>query len=275
MDIDFKYRRIEPCAGAGRLACVLGLAALMTAGAAVAAPLDCMAPPAGLAAWWSGEDNALDRLGSFPGTLAHGTGFGPGFVGRAFQFDGIDDSMLVGLLGGVGLTETEPLTIAAWINTGTANAAPLQVIAGNYMGEGGGTGNFSMHLRIDSGNLTFAIDQRQLAGTSVTTSIASGWHFLAASYDGNLMALYVDGGLRESAQRSFTGSTANTRGWTIGNFSDETNAAHGYSASFNGLIDEVAVFARALGAGEVNAIFTAGSAGLCTPTLFANGFEGN
>jgi hypothetical protein len=275
MAIDFSRNRGgRKVAGATWLRCMLALAALLVANASIAAPLACVPAPPGLGAWWSGEDNALDRLGNFPGTLANGVGYGPGFVGRAFQFDGIDDSMRVGLLGGIGLTETDPLTIAAWVNTGAAGSPAPQVIAGNYMGEGGGTGNFSLSLRIDSGNLMFAINQRQLADTHVTTAITNGWHLVVATYDGSVIALHVDGELRGSAPRSFSDSTPNTRGWNIGNFSDETNSVHGFNSSFNGLIDEVAVFSRALGANEISAIFSAGSAGICTPTIFASGFEG-
>lgn len=247
---------------------------LTTAVPAWALPLDCAPQPPDLAAWWSGEDNALDRLGNFPGTLDHGTGYGPGFVGRAFQFDGIDDSMRVGFLGGIGLTETDPVSIAAWVNTSTAATTALQVIAGNYMGEQGGSGNFSMYLMIYNGNLAFVIDQRQVAGTSVVTPVTNGWHFVTATYNGNVLTLYLDGEARGSTPRNFSGSAANTRAWNVGNFSDETNAGHGYNSSFNGLIDEVTLFGRALSPTEIGSILAAGAAGICTPTIFANGFEG-
>jgi hypothetical protein len=276
MGIDLRQDGSTRRAGmATRLRGMIGLAMLLAANAATGVPLACAPQPPDLGAWWSGEDNALDRLGVYPGTLTNGTAYGPGFVGRAFQFDGIDDSMRVGLLGGIGLTETDPLTITAWVNTSTAAASALQSIAGNYMGEGGGSGNFSLYLMIYNGNLVFVIDQRQVAGTSLTTPITNGWHFVAATYDGTTLSLYVDAELRGSIPRSFSGSAANTRGWNIGNFSDETNAVHGYNSSFNGLIDEVTVFSRALGAGEISAILGAGSAGICVPTIFASGFEGD
>lgn len=259
---------------ATRLRWMLGLMGLMFAGATAALPLACATQPPDLAAWWSGEDNALDRLANYPGILDHGTSYGPGFVGRAFQFDGSDDSMRVGLLGGIGLTESDPLTIAAWVNSLAVEATATQVIAGNYMGEQGGSGNFSLYLRIYEGNLSFVMDQRQVAGTSVSTSITNGWHFVTATYDGSTLAIYVDGQSRGSTPRNFSGSAANTRGWNVGNFSDETNAAHGFTSGFNGRIDEVTVFGRALSAAEIGAIFDAGSLGICTPTIFANGFEG-
>lgn len=271
-----KQDSLSRCVGrATRLRWMLGLMGLMFAGATAALPLACATQPPDLAAWWSGEDNPLDRLGSYPGTLDHGTGYGTGFVGRAFQFDGIDDSMRVGLLGGIGLTETDPLTIAAWVNSVAVEATATQTIAGNYMGEQGGSGNFSLYLRIYDGSLSFVMDQRQVAGTSLSTPITNGWHFVTATYDGSTLALYVDGQSRGSTPRNFSGSVANTRGWNVGNFSDETNTAHGFNSGFNGRIDEVTVFGRALSAAEIGAIFDAGSFGICTPTIFASGFEGS
>lgn len=271
-------RCASPARGIGwerRLPTVLALLVLPLAGTPAAAQAACATQPPDLAAWWAGEDNALDQLGIQHAILTNGTGFAAGFVGRAFQFDGIDDQMRAGLLGGIGLTEADPLTIAAWVNSANVAATTVQVIAGNYMGEQGGSGNFSVYLRISDGNLGFSIDQRQVAGSSVSTPISNGWHFVTATYDGNTLALYLDGLPSGSTPRGFSGSVANTRGWNVGNFSDETNAAHGFNSSFNGRLDEVMVFGRALGAAEVEAIFDAGSLGVCPPMIFANGFEGS
>lgn len=267
-------RRTRSAGWATRLHVMLALLLLPLVGTPAAAQAACTPQPPGLAAWWAGEDNAMDRLGSHHATLTNGTGFAAGFVGRAFQFDGIDDQMRAGLLGGIGLTETDPLSIAAWVNSANVAATTVQVIAGNYMGEQGGSGNFSIHLRISDGNLTVSIDQRQLAGSSVSTPISNGWHFVTATYDGNTLALYLDGLPEGTTPRGFSGSAANTRGWNVGNFSDETNTAHGFNSSFNGRLDEVMVFGRALGAAEVEAIFDAGSLGVCPPMIFASGFEG-
>src|SRR5262245_34186181 len=50
----------------------------------------CMLAPSGITAWWPGEGNANDLVGSNNGTL-QGATFGPGEVGQAFSFDGEDD----------------------------------------------------------------------------------------------------------------------------------------------------------------------------------------
>jgi hypothetical protein len=43
--------------------------------------------PSGIVAWYRAEDNAGDAIGDNHGT-AFATTYGPGLVGRAFQFDG-------------------------------------------------------------------------------------------------------------------------------------------------------------------------------------------
>ena len=55
----------------------------------------CAPPPPGLVSFWPGDDTANDFQGTNHGTLENGAAFGAGQVGRAFSFDGVDDSVLV------------------------------------------------------------------------------------------------------------------------------------------------------------------------------------
>ncbi|MBA4372565.1 MAG: hypothetical protein C0402_06845 [Thermodesulfovibrio sp.] len=220
---------------------------------------DCFMPPSGLVSWWPGEGDATDISGPNNGTFSANT-YANGRVGQAFSFDGVDDYVSVGMLGNVGLNESFPFTVSAWINVMDVNA--YQAIAGNYMGEGGGTYNFSTYIGINSGLLFFALNQRQRAGISVSTPIVTGWHHVSGTYDGNNIFLYLDGQQKGTAARSFSGSTDNTRGWYLGNFSPETTAAHGYQSSFIGQIDEIATFSRALSMDEVRGVYQAGL-GVC------------
>ena len=50
----------------------------------------CVAPPAGLVSWWPGDEDARDIVGPNDGQLFGGAEFGPGVVGQAFKFNGID-----------------------------------------------------------------------------------------------------------------------------------------------------------------------------------------
>ena len=48
----------------------------------------CYPPPSGLVAWWQGEGNANDSIGTNNGTLMGGVSFAAGEVVKAFKFNG-------------------------------------------------------------------------------------------------------------------------------------------------------------------------------------------
>jgi len=229
----------------------------------------CVAPQSGLVSWWQGEGNANDQMSANHGTLMSGaTTTAIGKVGQAFFFDGVNDSMSVGMLGNTALNETLPFTISAWINPSTTTG--YQVIAGNYMGEAGGSGDYSTTLYIYNGLLYFSLNQRQVITNDVVAAATTGWQFVTATYDGTNLSLYMNGQSVGSAVRTFSGATDNTRGWYVGSYSPQTIAVVGYTTTFNGLLDEVQIYNRALSATEVADSYNAGSNGLCdtiSPTV--------
>ena len=79
------------------------------------------------------------------------------------------------------------------------------------------------------------------------------WQHLAVTYDGTNFVFYIDG----AAVASVAGSLgpANTEALKIGGSGDR--------AGFVGLIDEVSIYSRALAAAEIQAVYSAGSAGKC------------
>ncbi|MHA2301196.1 MAG: ABC transporter substrate-binding protein [Candidatus Thorarchaeota archaeon] len=79
------------------------------------------------------------------------------------------------------------------------------------------------------------------------------FHHVAASYDGDIMRLYMDG---EFIRERFVGRSASPgRGVVI----------NSWAQGLNGLIDEVAIYNHALGDEEILSIFEAGSAGKTKP----------
>ena len=75
-------------------------------------------PPAGLVAWWRGENNALDSAGTNHGTALNGTSYAPGIVGQAFTFDGFNDAVLVPDAPAMRPTS---FTLEGWVMFGAAN----------------------------------------------------------------------------------------------------------------------------------------------------------
>lgn len=232
----------------------------------------CTAGPVGLVHWWPGQNSGADIIGSVNGVRRYGATFADGHVGRAFSFDGVDDYMHLGMLGTIGLTETDPFSIAVWVDAlELTRLDSLQVVASNYMGERGGTGDYSTLLALLGDTVYFGIGMRQLDGVNTTTTLSVGWHLLVGTYDGTDLALYLDGALVSTATRPFSGSVANTRGWNFADFSPETNAAHAQlggaprNGAFNGRIDELQMFNRALTATDVASILASGTSGRCQP----------
>ncbi len=230
-------------------------AALLLAALAVAPAradtTNCLDSPAGLVGWWPGEGDATDLATYNDGTLYGGVTFVPGEVNLAFQFDGVTGYILVPNSPNLDLRPAA--TFAAWINL-----SQLPSVAGHFMHVMGKSqaGN-DLDLQVETDNRV-----RFYAGPGVsvgsTTVLQTGvWYFVAAIYQAtNRMEIYVNGARQGTNAISFTRG-ANSDPLSIG-----WNAVFG-GRYFNGAIDEVEVYDRALSAGEIQAIYTAGSAGLC------------
>ena len=224
-----------------------------------AAPGSCVLPPAGLVSWWPGDGNADDIIGSRNGTLVGGVTFTTGEVGQAFNFDGIDDIVLAPATGfPMGAAAR---TVAFWSKMGpfadhtTGFAYGTEAIGkGFYVfpshGGNGGKLAFSGH----GGSYDV------FAPTNLRDGL---YHHITVTYDGGLIAIYADGvGVASGGLNLDTGISG---GASIG--------GRAYMGEFlTGAVDEVAVWNRVLSASEIQAMFGAGSAGMCknltaTPTI--------
>ena len=136
------------------------------------------------------------------------------------------------------------MTLEAWVRPAVAGNAYLTVI----MKERPGSDSYALYAN-GSGNNRAPIAEAYVGGyrdAVGTTQLAPGvWTHVAATYDGNVLALYVNG--IQAAQLVIAGSiTTSTSPLRIGG-----NTIWG--EWFNGLIDEVRVYNRALTATEIQA----------------------
>ena len=203
----------------------------------------CLTRFPGLVSWWPAEGTPLDAVGANHGVLFRGTGFGTGQVGQAFSFDGVDD--LVHVPSSPGLNLQTALTLDAWINPSIAGGQD-RIIAGRPSG-------YRLILLADD-RLRFVfplavagqvIDQSLESTTAVSHDT---WAHVAATFDASTgeARLYVNGTLENTlvAPGSIAGMD---RPFQIGGF-DSSGVAR---ALFAGLIDEVALFDRALAPEEI------------------------
>ena len=214
---------------------------------AVAAPL-----LPGLVALWRGETDASDLIGGhhgafFAGADAAAPSVTPaGKVGGAFSFDG---TMHVRVPDSAELRPAQ-LTVEAWVFPTAPHGSPGSVVARWSSGN-------TWDLRLGNNIPQFWSHGGQgLEGPSAIPQ--NEWTHLAISFDGMTKRLYVNGTqVAESEQLRALAYDAAPVPVTIGSVWE--NNASGYR--FNGRIDEVALYNRALTADEVFGIYNAGSLG--------------
>jgi hypothetical protein len=215
----------------------------------VSAPgTNCVNAPSGLIAWWPGDGNALDIVGGNNGTLMGGVTFTNGEVGQAFSFVGANEAVLIPYFPGSDLGAMPSWTIEAWVNPASFNNSswPTIYAKGHWdasLGLNSGTGK--LESWINNGN--------QLIGATVVP--LGQWSHVALVYDGTNRTFYVNGAFAGAGSAPGINPDSNTS--SIG------NVVPNESASFNGQIDEVSIYNRALSPNEIAAIYLSGSYGMC------------
>lgn len=252
----------------------LGLLALVLSAGSSAVWADetgsCVAPPADLVSWWAAEGNANDETGTNPGN-ASAAGFAAGPVGLAFTFDGDNDFVSVPDDPGLNLAA---FTLEGWIETSAILAPAVGFIAVKSGSDGiqgyeFGVYNPTGQLRLTLNGALGGADL--VAGPDV---IDGQPHHVAASYDGARLRLYVDGRLVGCHADSETVQYGVASPLYIGRRPELT-----FDGDWNGLIDELSIYSRALCATEIAAIHAAGGSGKCnggtitTCELFLDRFE--
>ncbi len=160
--------------------------------------------------------------------------------GNAYSYVLIPDSP--------SLRPNSSLTLAAWVKTGVVQSRPSAIIGKQY----GAPLYDSYCLWYEWGNLNFYL---RTATTSKYISTAQPptnvWHYVVGTYDGSFMRLYVDGA--EKANGTFTGSLAyDSNPLSIG--ADSDRADHTLEQGWDGFIDEVLIYNRALSPAEITQI---------------------
>jgi hypothetical protein len=214
------------------------------------------APPPGSAprAAYSFDDGAGTIAGDASGhgkqATVVGATWASGKYGSALNFNGTSSRVD---LPALGRFYKLGFTLEAWVKSdGKIDAG----IAGSWENNGGpmlwvdhlaghyyATLSFGMSNYLDSGQ----------------SPVNGQWQYVTATYDGATARFYVNG--TQVASKAFTGNVGDSNSWRIGAYG--TNPG----GFFDGLIDEVRIYDRALTATQVQADMTTPVAG--TPTVLA------
>jgi RHS repeat-associated protein len=219
-------------------------------------PAVCSSAPTGLISWWRAETNAWDSAGTNQGTLMNGAAFSPGKVGQGFSFNG--SNQCIAIPWSPGLVPTN-YTVETWIKPlgevdwqvllfGQANGSQLIAWPGSTWGR------VLLALR-HSGWWAYLQSSHEVE--------LGVWTHLAGTWDGVTMRLYINGELDATTQPGVSVWDSGCP-FYIGGFY-ATNGPCGTYADqfFNGVIDEVSYYSRALSDGEIQALYDASFAGKC------------
>ena len=234
----------------------------------VLGPGACDPPPSGLVSWWPGEHSGLDIAGTNNGTLIGGVTFTPGEVGQAFNLNGSSAYIHCPASSSLDVGTGPGFTVEAWINPQTLNT--VSIVEWNP-----DNGGFGVHFLINQGS----------GGTLFANIVDSdgNYHFIQSA--GGLfglnsilhVALTYDkaSGI---AQLLLNGNSAQTA--SMGTFTPQTSydfylgfgtpPTPGGPYYFNGLLDEVSLYNRALSMTEIQTIYAVGSAGKCKLPVIAS-----
>ena len=223
---------------------VVSLIALMIyIGTLVALPIVIADCPQGMIGYWNAEDDANDYFGTINGLLINGATSSPGGqVGFSFDFDGVDDHVEIPSIHSNGFNlGTGDFSFEAWINGGGSSTV-CTILShrtwANSIADGFIFGLYNGRLFV------------QLTGTNYLSNgqvvNVGGWyHVVVTRNDVDLVTFYVDGmqnGVTYTSHKSIDSDIAGPL------FIGRDSPSDIY---WNGQIDEVAIYDRALDEFEI------------------------
>ncbi len=219
-------------------AILVALALVLTLGLTPSAPV--AADGQGLVALWHFDGDALDSSGNANhGDLMGDADFEPGKFDQALSLDG--DGDCVEVADSATLDITDELTIEAWVRTDVdmGTNPQMQIVDKGEHQYGSG-----YMLMIYNGNLYGRVNKSSATAVIHQYPNDGEWHHVAYTFKSGEQKLYIDG--QEVASNGGTATiTENSQPLLIGKGVDRPQYC------WNGLIDEVRIWNKALDAEEL------------------------
>jgi len=208
-----------------------------------------------LLSYYKFENNATDAHGSINGTVYGATLTSSGVNGSAYNYDGSNDYTNLGNPTALDNLHTGDWSISIWINPDVISS--LKDVAG----KNGGGGGFYHYIGNSTGDISFT------SGYTTTNSIATSgnvvssgeWNHIVGVFtvSNKTWSIYHNGS--EVSYSAQTGGSGNFRGGTSDNFVFGAYDAVSGSRNYDGIIDEVAIWTKAVTSDEVSEIYNSGS----------------
>ncbi len=204
----------------------------------------------GLVVYYEFEGNADDSsVNNYDGIEMGSVSYVDGISGYAASFDGIDDYIDMGIkLGGYSA-----FSEFAWVKADSLESGNNFIVSSNWYkadtpGDDGGS-----QLSITNGYIKSWINQPDRTASSVLAGpyvVIGQWHLIGSTWDGSTHRLYFDGAeVTSGAYTGYMGTSAK----------NSLVASKYYGAGltdfFNGDVDELRIYNRALTEQEVEQLY--------------------
>lgn len=191
----------------------------------------------GLIGWWSGDGNTSDMALGNNAILRNGATYSPGIFGQAFSLESKNSFVEVPHSNSLNPGN---ITVECWFKIMGATPEWSALIKK--------AGNNGYALEMASPNqINFYVFTENWHRTPPFTVSTDTWYHVAGTYDGSYIKLYVNGALagQSPASGSIAPSSSSLRIGSDPAYPVDSNRM------FNGLIDEVKIYNRALDAHEI------------------------
>lgn len=203
-----------------------------------------------LVSWWKFNETsgtvASDSAGSNNGQLVNGPAWTTGHNDGALHFDGVNDYVQVA--NNASLNITNAITVSAWVKRDVAGVWGYVLDKTTYTYPYNGYG---LYVGLyDEVQFAATIGGSWEGSGAPAGSVGAGsWYLLTGTFDGSAMKLYINGTLEHTTLVS--GSLA------VNNSDLKIGAIPGFETGyfFDGLIDDVRIYNRALSDGEIQQLY--------------------
>jgi hypothetical protein len=216
----------------------------------------------GLLGYWSLNESsgniAYDTSGNNRNGVKYNTSLIAGKSGYANSFNGTNSYIGIPSPSGA-LSPTSGLTVCGWFYnsnwSGIITTSPISILSKTQ------TGGYNFMINSTIGNgyigmIAFIGGGYRLARI-LKSALSNGWHYFAGTWDGRYLKLYIDNVLANTYDH---GSSGNLISYTfpdnylmIGCEAGPTNIPE--AQNFNGYIDEVCIYDRALNTTELTTLY--------------------
>ena len=234
----------------------------------------CAPIPNGLVSWWRAENNANDAAGHNNGILQNGVTFTKGEVGQGFSFNHRDafvklpDNLFPFPMTGISRAA---FSFELWFKTNTGGVIlgqqdsrpftpPRNYVPAIYVGTDG-------KLYVET--FWWAVAAPMVSVSRVNDGI---FHHLGVLYGAGIESVYLDGSLLGSIAFGQVAYSPSGYKYQLGTgYSADWPAAINGWYDFQGVIDEISLYNRALTPAEIRTIYQAGVEGKCLSPVHIRG----